>query len=322
MVPTPTPLTHRLRRARTKDVPAIRAFFDRVLKQGSEAFDAMDPTVTLLTHGFLPAYDLWMARSRGIIVAAGWFHLGAHGRVIAAALTDPEHDTLTSPLLACIEAALQVIAYDGRYRILELTAWVPDGEHHDRIASTYLRRGWTAVSRPWLARLHRASLRRGVVSKVVVQARVAGIDLRSATDQMEELMRSLPEIHGSLHPIYRFADLWEASEQGRVLAVNGVQDATPYGRVISTEPVWRVDVQRSEMVADSLLGLALFAGNTLPDALIGFTDLSRHRQWFEGEIEVVSNDGYTRPIDASREPEAWEFGLGFNPDRVWLQLRG
>lgn len=321
MAPIPTPLTSRFRLAKPKDMPTLRAFFARLLDQGGTQFDAFAPSQPFVFPGFLPAYDIWWARSKGEVVAAGWFQLFGDGRVRVVALTDPAHDVLTSPLLACIEAALQVIAYDGRSPITELTAWVPDGEHGERLCATYLRRGWTYVSRPWVTRLHQASLRRDPLLKMVAQAQAAGVELRSLTEEVRGTLQGLTDRYGPLNPMYDFDSMWEARVQGRPVAVTGIRYLQGYGEVASVEPEWWDEAARSELIGQALLASVLLERATLPDTLTGTGELSALEEWLSGVIEVSYRDGYTLAIDATREPLAWEFGLGFNPDRVFLQFQ-
>ncbi|GHF58594.1 hypothetical protein HNQ07_004064 [Deinococcus metalli] len=318
----PPRLTHRFHLAKSKDAPSMRALFDRLLDRGGEQFDAMQPFGVITPLGFQPAYDVWLSRHKGEVVAAGWYHLLNDGRVRVVALSASEHDTLTDTLLAHLEAGLQVIAYDGRFKITELTAWLPEGEPQTRLEQTYLRRGWTFVERPWTAGLHRATLRRDALLTVITQARAAGIDLHSMTDEVTNVMGTLTAQLGPLHPMYSAESLWQASEQGRVVAVSGIQYIPRFGQVVSMEPAWLRESAQPNVITRALLAAVLLEGKVLPDRLVGTGSRAALNDWFEGTIEVQVRDGYTLTIDPAREPLPWELGLGFNPDRVWLGLPG
>ncbi|MBB5379260.1 hypothetical protein HNQ07_004775 [Deinococcus metalli] len=310
---------HHFRPANGADLPALRAFFDRVLERGGELFDAIQPMGYLRPSGFLPSYDVWMATRRGKVVAAGWFHLLDGGAVSVVALTDPRHDQLTDSLLACIEAGLQVIAYDGRFKIKELMAWVPGGEPGLRLERAYLQRGWTVTVQPWVARLHRVTVRRNVLLGVVAEALAAGIELRRLKAQPDEVEAGGQPSLGQVRPEAEVT--WMAYEDGRPVATGGMQVISTGERVTSVFPGWLNPSALPDLVSRALLAAVLLHSESLPDALMGTGDLGVVKEWFEGVMEVEIRKGYTRVIDASREPWAWEFVLGFNPNRVWLRLR-
>jgi hypothetical protein len=319
MAPHMPSQVHHFRPANGADLPALRAFFDRLLERGGELFDAIQPMGHIRPSGFLPSYDVWMSTRRGKVVAAGWFHLLNNGAVRVVALTDPKYDQLTDSLLACIEAGLQVIAYDGRFRITELMAWVPAGEPGPRLERAYLQRGWTVTVQPWVLRLHGVTLRRNVLLGAVVEALAAGIELRRLKADPKEVKAGGQPSLGQVKPEAEVT--WMAYEDGRPVATSGVQVLSTGERVTSVVPGWLNPCSQPDRVGRALLAAVFLHSEWLPDALIGTGELGVVEEWFEGVVEVEIRKGYTREVDASREPWPWEFVLGFNPNRVWLNMR-
>lgn len=237
--------------------------------------------------------------------------------VDVVALTSPAHDQYTDPLLAYVEAALQVIAHDGRIGFTQINAWLPDGAHQPHLVAAYIRRGWTCLEPTWWAALHRAQLRRTYLTQLLQTAPLSGTAIH-ALDALNATSFQLATRLNHLRQSHQVQDVYCAVQGDQVVAVNAVELDDRYGAVLTTSAFWQPGLSPAEDVDQALAATVLSHRRTLPDLLIGTGDIAPYQAWFSGVLDVEFRDGFTLTVDASRPPTHWEFAMGFNPRRIWL----